>query len=574
MSKPNHTGFENVDPNRPETLLQAIPDIATGEYGLAAGLILAGGAYWCWKEFFRGETPIKGSSYWAKPEHLRRAKELIKKHEASTDPTDLSYQLGNIPLYDVITSILTFGAPKSGKSYGILNQGIYAHLKMGCPQVIVDLQYPVQTSIFVAMAQELGYKPQDINLFVPGEKESGIWNICESAVGSKALEMASMLQANFSSKDAKADDFFTPAGRQLIGAVLSMARYIPGMDNVLGCRALLNFDDLPIRLREQRDKLEGIDPWAFSRFDQYLASAKSDETASSIAGTAQNLFGQFCDEEIVPSLVGTTSFPMHMEGKKLLIIGASPRLRKIVTPLLMALLSQIVEINAHQGRETPLQIAIDELPLVNYPRLITDINELRKYGVFFNLAAQTLSQLRSQLGEHDTESLLTGAGTKCWFNMRSNVTAQYLETSLGSQKYRETNTTTGSSGGKGNTSTSRQIRERKMLTVAQILKLPQGVMVLQNRGISSKTEEYIPWKVKTKPDPTYVAMMKWASKQWPHTQSQLGKFSPQLPPDSSLLKSTRETAEVLLPPPKSQGEKDAEEIVRREQQQETLRSLF
>lgn len=573
MSKQSKTGFEGVDPNRPESLVQAIPNIATGEYGLAAGLILAYGAYWCWKEFVKGESPIKGSSYWAKPEHLKRARDLVLQQAASKDPTELSYMLGNVPLYDVITSILTFGAPKSGKSFGILNQAIYEHLKKGYPQVIVDLQYPVQTSMFVAVAQELGYKAKDIHLFVPGEKESGIWNICESAVGSKALEMASMLQANFSSKDAKADDFFTPAGRQLIGAVLSMARHIPGMDNVLGCRALLNFDDLPDRLREQRDKLEQIDPWAFSRFDQYLASSKSDETASSIAGTAQNLFGQFCDEEIVPSLIGKTSFPMHMEGKQLLIIGASPRLRKTVSPLLMALLSQIVETNAHQGRQTPLQIAIDELPLVNYPRLITDINEIRKYGVFFNLAAQTLSQMRSQLGEHDTESLLTGAGTKSWFNTRSNVTAQYLETSLGSQKYRETNTTTGSSGGKGSTSSSRQVRERKMLTVAQIVKLPQGVMVLQNRGISSKSEEYIPWKVKTKPNPTYMSMIKWAGKQWTHTQSQLGKFSPQQPPDSSLLKSTRETAEILLPTPRTPGQKEADEIVRREQA-ELAKQLF
>jgi type IV secretion system protein VirD4 len=326
-------------------------------------------------------------------------------------------------------------------------------------------------------------------------------------------------------------------------------------------------------LREHRSKLEAIDPWAYARFDQYLASSKSDETASSIAGTAQNLFGQFCDEEIVPSLIGKTSFPLHLEGRKLLIIGATPRLRKTVSPLLMALLSQIVEVNAHQGRETPLQIAIDELPLVNYPRLITDINEIRKYGVFFNLAAQTLSQMKSQMGNNDTESLLTGAGTKCWFNTRSNDTAQYLETALGNQKYRETQYTSGSSGGRGNSSTSKQIRERKLLSVAQIVKLPQGTMVVQNRGFSSRTEEYIPWKVKTKPDKTYVAMVKWASKQWPHTQSQLIRFSAQMPSDSSLLRLTREAAENLLPAPKSQGQREAAAIVERERVQ-LLKQLF
>ena len=35
----------------------------------------------------------------------------------------------------------------------------------------------------------------------------------------------------------------------------------------------------------------------------------------------------------------------------------------------MALLGEVVRENSYEGRLTPLQIAIDELPMVTYPKL-------------------------------------------------------------------------------------------------------------------------------------------------------------------------------------------------------------
>ena len=166
-------------------------------------------------------------------------------------------------------------------------------------------------------------------------------------------------------------------------------------------------------------------------------------------------------------------------------------------------------------------------------------------------APQNLTQMRSKFGENDTESLLTGAGTKIWYNPRSNVSAQYLETALGSEQFRETQYTTGSSGGKGSTSSTKQVKDRKLISVHQILKLPQGVAIIQSRGVSGKGEEYIPWKVKVKPDKTYIKMMKWGAGQWKFTRAQLEKYSPQQPPDGMLLTRARKAAEDLLPAPQA-----------------------
>jgi type IV secretory pathway TraG/TraD family ATPase VirD4 len=516
------------------------------EYGLVLSILFVGGIYWLWNEF-RGPAPIKDSAYWAKPEHLRRAKESILTAQCSGKIDDLGYQAGNLLITDACTSIFSIGAPKTGKSFGCLNALIYEHLKQGQAQVILDLQYPVQASLFIPIAQQLGYAPEDINLFVPGEDESGTWNMTESAVGSKALAMSTMLQANFSSKDSKDDDFFTPAGRQLIAASLSLANQFPDIYGVLGCHKMLGFHDLPDRLKANRAELEGTNPWVMDRFTQYLASSGSSETASSIAGTASNLFSQFVDQEIVRCLVGKSSFPTYLDGKKLLIIGCTPRLRRVVSPLVMALLALIVEDNAVLGRKTKLQIAGDEIPAVNYPELVFHINELRKYGIFFNLAAQTITQMRSRYGEHDTESIFTGVGSTVWFNPRSNVSADYLSHILGKKIFKEHQYSRGSSGGKGNSNVSIQTRERDLFPANLIRQMPQGQAIILTREVGNANRSYVPWKLKIKPDPEYIALSKWAPTQWEYARQQLIKRSPQAPVDGALLTEARLAVEALLP---------------------------
>jgi type IV secretory pathway TraG/TraD family ATPase VirD4 len=562
MTKKNDS-LLSVDPNNPQTLFTAIQHLAHSEYAVPAALLVAYGVYQL-SRHLKGPAPIKGSAFWATSEHVQRAKEQCLAQNTSSDPLEISFQLGNIPIYDAVTSVITFGAPKTGKSFGVLNQLIFENLLRGGPQCIVDLQYPVQTSMFIAIAQEFGYAKEDIHLFVPGMPESEIWNICETAEGIKALEQAGLIQDNASEADVKKDDFFSPGVKFLLAGLMSMCRHVPGLDNLLGCRALLNISDLGDRLELHRDKLDLIDPWANSMFDQFKASAESPETNASLRAATQIFLSLFANKQISPSIIGKTSFPFRLEGKKLLIIGAPPDLRRTTAPLLMALLSQIVEANAIDDRTDALQIAIDEVFAVQYKRIIYDVNENRKFGVYFNVAAQNINQCKEKFGEAGMKNLLTGFGHKFWFNPRENDSAKYLETSLGSKITRKINYTYGTSGEKSNNSSTTTEVERKLYTMADILKIPKGVMIAQTAGISTPTEEYIPWKVKVKPSQLYREMIPWAKGQWKFTQKQLIKRSPQVPADD-ILRSTRFAAEALLPSTKGAG-KSAEQILAEEQE--------
>ena len=310
---------------------------------------------------------------------------------------------------------------------------------------------------------------------------------------------------------------------------MSICRHIEGLNNLIGCRAFLNIKDLVERLEFHRDKLDQIDEWSNTMFDQFKASVDSPETAASLKAATQIFLSLFANKKIAPAIIGKTSFPLRLEGKKLLIIGAPPELRRTTAPLLMALLSQIVEANATLGRLDTLQIAIDEVFAVVYKRLIDDVNENRKYGIYFNVAAQNLNQCKQKFGEAGMKNLLTGFGHKFWFNPRENDSAKYLETSLGEKISRKTNYTHGSSGDKSNTSSTTTEVSRKLYTQAEIIKIPQGVMIAQTKGISTPNEEYIPWKVKVKPCDLYLEMTKWAMGQWEFTRKQLIKRSPQVP---------------------------------------------
>ena len=513
LPKSSQSGLLSQDPSNPQTYGNAFYQFTHSEFLLPVAVITALLTY-RFVNGLKGPKKIQGSAYWAKPEHIKRAKELCLKSKASDDPLEHSFLVGNVPIFDVVTSVVTWGAPKTGKSFGILNQLIFENLLAGNPQVIVDLQYPVQTSMFIPIALELGYKPEDIFLFVPGLPESQVWNACEQAKGLKSLSTAAQIQDNSSEGDIKKDDFFSPGVKVLLAGLMSMARHVKGLDSLLGCRAILNLPNILDRLIFHQEMLDSKDEWANAKFDQFKASKDSAETAASLKAATQIFFSLFTDEAIAPAIVGKTSFPLYLEEKKLLIIAATPELRPTTAPILMALLNDVVDANAIENRKDILQFAIDEVFSVQYRRLAEDVNQLRKLGIYFNIAGQNLNQGKQKCGEEGIKNLLTGFGHKFWFNPRENDSAKYMSETLGDKILRRTNRTTGSSGGKTSSSETTSEVSRKLFTQAEILKIPQGVMIAQTAGISTPTEEYIPWKVKVQPSKLYLEMTRWAKGQW------------------------------------------------------------
>lgn len=535
-----------IDPNNPQNWKPALDALIHSKYGKPLFLLAVLGIVLLVMEY-RGKPKLKDSASWAKREHVRRCRELCLKQNMKGGINTVGLELGkNLPIYDAVTSIITIGAPKTGKTFGATLAGLYAHLKHKNPAILIDVQYPVQTEQIVCMARQLGYEAKNINIFAPGCAESGTWNICEYAKGSYAANFSKMLNDNFATTGGdKGDRFFDPAGEGLMSATLQLARTIPGLDDVVGCQALLGLSEFPKRIRLNQDK---IDPWVYRAFMQLLSTEKSEKTAASIAGIAANLFKRFTEQDIAPALVGKTSFPLFLDGPKLLILGVRSDLREVIMPIQMALLSLLVDVNSVSGRKTPLQICFDELAAATYRSLPSRINENRKFGVYFNIAFQNLAQLEEKFGKNLTTAILGACGTQILLNPREQQTAKLISEIVGTQKYRETQRSRSSSNGKISHSTSLHIKERPLIPPWKVRLMGQGWAIILNAGYRSKDGaiEYIPYKCKIKVFDEYKQLTQWSASQWAHTREVFIRRSPQRPVDPEYLKAGVKLAEEFL----------------------------
>jgi len=563
--------IRSVDPsvNILDPAIQSMTKFAH-ENPMAILILLLAGGYYAW-DAMKGPPPIKGSAYWAKQSHIDFARFLCKLQNIHMKPGKISYELGNIPVYGAHTSMISFGAPDTGKSFGTVNQAAYQHIRAKQPAVIVDVQYPEQTQHFIPIALKYGYKAENINLFVPGSETSGIWNPTEFAIGTKALEMAKSVNANIKPIDAKSDGFFDPALESLLAGLMSICRNMPGLDSILGCSAIASLPNLVKRIDENIDKLRTISAWDAKFFDQFRANKESEKTAANIVGSLMNALGATSTEQLYPSMSGKSTIPLFMDGQQLLIIGCTQEYRQSVSPILVMLLEQIVTANAVHGRKTNLQITIDELPALTISRLQYYLNENRKYGVFFNLAAQTITQLQQRYTDKGAENIITACGFKAFFNPRSNSTAEYLQKSLGTYKYRSAEYSRGSSGGKSSSNRSNPVKEMPLFSADRAIKMPQGTAVILTGGISAKalfskkiTEVNIPWKTKIYPDKEYLEDMERAKTEWhEYTEEALKRRSPmRLPSEEDLLNTIR-LAEEFLPLKNNSDEAMVQDIIKK-----------
>lgn len=237
-----------------------------------------------------------------------------------------------------------------------------------------------------------------------------------------------------------------------------------------------------------------------------------------------------------------------MDGPKLLILGVRSDLREVIMPIQMALLSLLVDVNSVPGRKTPLQICFDELAAGTYRSLASRINEIRKFGVYYNIAFQNLAQLEEKYGKNLTTAILGACGTQILFNPREQQTAKLISEVVGSEKYREAQRSRSSSSGKISRSTSLHVKERPLIPPWRVRLMGQGRAIVLNAGYRSKdgSVEYIPYKCKIKVFDEYKQLTEWSASQWPHAKKVFIQRSPQRLVDPEYLKAGVKLAEEFL----------------------------
>ncbi len=459
---------------------------------------------------------------------------------------------------DVQRGVLVCGATGSGKTFSMINPMLRSAIDQGFAIVLYDLKYSQlksgtakdtlgQSAKLAGYALERDYK---VSVLAPGFKESCVANpldFMESETDSAmARQLAIALNKNLklSSGDSDSSGFFSNAGDLLTQGIFQLAKGTCYPD-ILMCFAILSLDNLITRLQNA-----DLNLWTRASFSQFLSVAQSPETAASIIGTALGLFTRFIIPELLSAFCDTTSLPLDLKERQLVIFATDDEKRDVVSPLVASVLHLLVTRNLAKQRSTPLVLSLDELPTIYLPSLADWLNQKRENGLCAILGLQNLSQLEEAYGEKTAETIFTGCVTKAFFNAGSGDAAEKYSQYLGTEEVCNKRRSRTTSNGKGGASinTSSENGTRPLFEVAQFNTLPEGRAVIISPGFKSRQEAALPLLEKIKLSPKVEDELKARSVSlWYKYQQKLSKQSQVKQISERDLELRREEAARLFP---------------------------
>ena len=395
-------------------------------------------------------------------------------------------------LPDAARGMSVIGGSGSGKSYSVIKPTLRSAIAQGIPTILLDTDYPGLAKTIAPLAESAGYQ---VDIFAPGQAESGVCNVLDFIANHRdatgASQIGKTLNKNFQVGDGqKKDPFFEVAGELATEAALLLAKYLKHKD-ILTAFSILKDEDMIKRVRN----VGKIDPWLSLAFGQLLSTAKSEKTVDSIRGTAALLFGQLMRPDILPALIGNTTIPLDITGKKLLIFGVRQDIRLAVSPLIASVIHALVSRNVLQGRTEPLFLSLDEMPSMYFPEIAEWLSEKRKYGLCTQIGYQSLGQLKKTYGNELADVIYTNTATKFFFNPQSIESAKVFSETLGETDvvYKAQSR----SYGKNRSRTRNENRTKKrLMTTDEFTGQAEGCCVLLSPGYGNSTERFVPVKFK------------------------------------------------------------------------------
>ena len=389
------------------------------------------------------------------------------------------------------------GAPGCGKTFSVLNPQIRSVIEQGFPIVLYDFKYPGQSNAHIGYAKKMGY---EVRIFAPGYSESECCNLLDFLRSpddaDTAGQIAKTLNKNFSMNSGKGteDPFFQQSGDQLIKAVIQLAKLSEAPD-FLTCQKILAIDPSALIDRVRAAKLS---PWIKVSWEQFMSMRNTEKTSASVIATASLLFANFVSPDILPCICGETTIPLDLEGKQMLVFGMDQTRRDIVGPIVAAVMHMIIVRNIAKQRKDPLAVFLDELPTIYLPSLVNWLNESRSAGFCGFLGFQNLSQLEKAWGKDLAKAVIAGCNTKCIFNPGELESARYFSEFLGEEEVKYKQKSRSRQKGGSSQTISDQERNRRLVTVDEMLKLKPGSFILINPAYSDGREASIPMKIEAK----------------------------------------------------------------------------
>lgn len=439
--------------------------------------------------------------------------------EVATNLNDAVLWLGNpedrdsIFLRSALPGVLVEGGPNSGKTYSVFNQLMLSTVYQGWGTIIVDFKYPKQTSRIADYAKRCGY---EVGVLAPTFPETGTLNPVEllrshtDTIKAEELIKVAKLNLNKSSTQGDGDKFWDDASTQILTAGLCLIKTWHYPD-ILTLRSLLMLDDLPQRLRDNRDDIPAS---VYTKFGQLFSAENNPRQYAALLSTCLQLLDKMTAMEFLPAIVGNTTVPIDLDRKQMLIIGLNRDYKEVLAPTLSTFIHAIIERNLNKDRETPLAFYCDEIPGLHLPKISNWLNEGREDGFCGILGFQTHHQMIATYGKEKARTIYTGTPTKFFMNPNDIEVAAEIAKWTGEievdYKLKSRNR------GKGSTSrnTSDQIKVKLALEASEINRFPQGTALIVSPGFENGKEAFIPIKHSIKVPKKSQDIIKIATQRW------------------------------------------------------------
>ncbi|PSB02380.1 type IV secretory system conjugative DNA transfer family protein [Merismopedia glauca] len=425
------------------------------------------------------------------------------------------YKVGNNISYftRTNTSALIIGGAGSGKTANFINPAVISAIRQGSSIIYYDYKFPDkdQSLPIIMEALKEGYQ---VRILAPGQELSQCFNcvdlIPDDTAITKASEVINVMALNYFDSPQK-KDYFDRSGSNIAAGALLLAKWIaqvtdrPELANLLMASQILSLNKLPLRLIQNKDKLN---PWTYKAFDGLTSIQTGNEVNKQqvgVIGTAQEIFKNPTAIELIPALCGASTLPLFdkddplkIDGKVLLVLGVDKGLKESILPAFATILHQLLTYNldAKRPRKTTLVTVVDEVSTIKVPWFLTGINQERGAGFSGIFGAQYPGQLKDAYGAALAEGFEASCGTTVWFATGNQETAEHVSKKLGEKEIildsKSKSTSSGKNGGCSR-STNEQRHKVALLEAQEIQQFPPGKAVIFTPGVGDSQVSRVPY---------------------------------------------------------------------------------
>lgn len=458
----------------------------------------------------------------------------------------------------VLPGILIEGGPDSGKSFTFFNQFMLSVVfqRWGC--VMVDFKYPKQTARIADYAKRCGY---EVGVLAPTFPETGTLNpvdLLRSPIDTiRAEEIIKVAKLNMvqSKVQSEGDKFWDDASTQTLAAGLCLIKTWKYAD-ILTLRAMLSLDDLPQRLKDNRDS---IPPSIYAMFGQIIAAQRNARQFTALLSTCLQLLDKMTALEFLPSIIGKTTVPLDVGPNQMLIIGLNRAYKEVLSPSIGMFAHAVIEHNLTQPRETPLAFFCDELPALTLPKIKNWLSEGREDGFCGILGFQSVHQLIERYGKEGAEIIYTGSPTKAFMNPNNINVAHQMAKWTGDIEVDYTLKSRGRNKGGSSSNVSDQVKVKLALEATEINRMPQGTALIVSPGFETKTEAFIPVKRRIRVPEKNQKIIQLSEQRWKtHMRPELIGASQSKPYTQEDIRLRTKYAAEMLPLTKTEESEDDE----------------